>query len=338
MTSRQLVDAGDWALIMEGLNLSYSTGHAQPVVSQEMGDDTLLTGLSYTVRCVWRIPPLSPEHSGLRVAMRCSSPSGTGVQRWTSLYGGGSLTFDAGHVAGVPTSKWYDSPSLLPIAADPSGEYEEITLETKDQVSLENIYATYERLDILSAWPAADGELSDFFDADFYPLDSSDISQDECLSSGLVIDAIKPMVGHLKGRRRVYCSISAILGFFGSRLGHYPHRAVIPVTVEQELVVWVRYENVSGNPGRISILVGDGGPDELDNREEWPIAGGGIYSIDVPGIQAPTWVRFFAPVSARDDVGTPGLYPGFTHIAINDGAQSPNGSGAIVTSFVVWGQ
>jgi len=343
---KQDVGADDWVRLVEALNLGLSTGHATVVVSQEPGDTVSLSGASYTTRFVWRIPLLSAQHVGVRCSVYGDSPSATATARWTSTYGGGSTVVALGAAAG-----WYDTAALLPVAADPTGEFEEITLETKADVNLGNLYVAYERLDTTGLWPGADGALPNFFTADYHALDTVDVTQDGCLSSAHAATSYIPVIEHLSSRVRSYFNVSALEGsVMPDALASCPHRAVIPVTTEQDLVCWVRYKNTKTAASKILVQCGGGDTDTLNAwgtwptmtpGADWPPNSGFTRVIDVPASTPPTWARITLPAYTTDYVGVPSSYPGFLHLAVTDGSVG-RGLGAVlgaqVMSMSVWGK
>lgn len=340
-TAAQLVRSTDWVDMAESVNLGLSVGHVQPVISQEMSHISSVTGTGvWTARCWWRIPILSGLHTLLKVGVNATTT--TGQVRWTSAYGGSTLTY-------IPAVGWTDSNGTtrphLTVAADPTGEFEDIYLETEGTLSLRNCYGTYLRSNVGGTYPGAADTLPNTIFDDIVAMDTAHLAADKPLDAGMGQELALGAVSHLKERFRSYSCASCIQSFANTRLGYYPHRALVPrMDLISELVVWVRYANGGLTDSAVYIQHGEGDEGTLDNiRERTGIAdgsvpaGSSVYKLVVPASTGSTWTRVVLRLHKNRDFAVPTDQPTVGLVSIQGGGFNTESAGSTTYGAVVLG-
>jgi len=349
-TSTQLARSTDWVDLAETVNLGISTGHVQPVISQEFSHIHSLYGTGvWKYECAWRIPILSDLHDKLKVGIK-ATVTGTPDVRFRTVYGGSTLVLS-------PTSGWVGSDGgvfpHLNVAADPTGEFEEVILETyigaAETVYVRNLYATYLDVNVGGTYPLADTLPNTVFNG-VVAMDTAHLAADKPLDAAMGQELVLGTLSHLRGRVRSYTCVSATEGHTYSTLGAYPHRAVIPrMDLISELIVWVRYTSNPTGDSAIYIQHGEGDETTLDNfgertgygNGEIP-AGGSVTVIPVPSGSSATWTRVVVRLQRNRGFGVPVDAPTVGFVSIRGGSYNDENAGtttltAMVLGFTVMG-
>lgn len=299
--------------LVRAYNLAAATGHAAPIISQGHTAFTANTG-GWVEQCRYKVPYLSSEHEK---AVFCgavvTSGAGTGELRFTAVNAGNTAT-----ITPIGAYGWYSTGAALVLS---TGATEEILIESKGDVDVDDVLVSYQDVDSAAAYPAADGQLpAGAFDG-YIPFDDADVQADAPMSS----DLGRQMIGNLTplgARKRVIYQYSGVANGPAAADAYMPERGwSVPVPVLPEtgpVEVHLRLENVDVVDHVVWIQHGPGYVTETSLRGQRPNAAGpGLTRQVVAAGTALGWLASFEVDLIRSrDLNVSGAFDGFTWFGV----------------------
>lgn len=200
-------------------NLAYATTCADTIWAQSWYGTQFTSALAspQTQRCIIRTESISSQHTTVRCSVYASSPSATGVITFRGVNAGTNVAIPI-----LAPFAWYSG--TLSVAGGFGPGYEEIALDTTDDVTVESVSVRWLPADASGLWPGAAGALAaGALETGVYAMDDTEIDPDYPYSAAWLAK-MEAMLTHINGRKRPVLAASAVASLSAFDVGIICHQ------------------------------------------------------------------------------------------------------------------
>jgi hypothetical protein len=244
-------------------NLAHATANAGTLFPMGWADGQFVVNDgAYTMRLRTRIPYVSGVHLKLLCSAHAFAPAAAfGSIRFTCVGNGFTAIVPllGGAFAITPTSTLSLSGGFV---AHADGDYAEITVETKDNCSIRNLWAVLADYSPGALYPGADDAYPAGPVSDFIPFDTLELTADAPVSADWLYQR-RASIADVRTRRRMFYAWAGVLNSATASLYPWPapmrYAGVFPVisgtdSESRTLTMWVRgMRAVAGPPVGVTI-------------------------------------------------------------------------------------
>jgi hypothetical protein len=350
-TPRNAIKAGSTALeghlqaFGEACNLAHATANAGVDFAMGWADGQLVVNdAAYTMRLRTRIPYVSDVNTDLLCSAYAFAPAAAfGSIRFTCVGNGNVAVVALGAALAItPTSTLSLSGGFV---AHADGDYAEITVETKDNCSIRNLWAVLADYSPGALYPGADDAYPAGPVGAFIPFDDGEMVADAPVSADLLHQR-RAGIADTRTRRRQFYTWAGVLNSATASMYSWPapirHMGVFPVisgtaSEPRTLTLWAYGQRALAGPP-VGVTIRD------------LATGRALGSVEYAAGTGASWKNATVQLAEERQAGAPAEYPGFMLCYCDFLSQRPGGSegdpaldaqydaASSINSVVVFGQ